>query len=322
MRLRTEEIEAYLRVVEFGSVSGAARGMALSKSVVSKRISDLEHSLGASLLQRSTRSVQPTEAGRHFYEQARAAMAQLIRAAESLSETSRQLCGELRILAPMSFGTLWLSPLIADFAKAHPRLHVAMELEDRQADTRHERYDVAIRVARLGDSALIARRLAVSRRIVCCSPAYAERAGLPADLDELHHHACLSYSNALPTQIWAFHGKPHQIAPRVVSPRGVFTANNGEVLRDAAVAGHGIAVLPLFIVAADLAAGRLIQALPEEEPIEDGVFAVYPRSAFTLQKIRTLVAFLQAAMSPPPWDVSNAAVKTSVPQPALMLRHG
>ncbi|MCY1515789.1 HTH-type transcriptional regulator DmlR [compost metagenome] len=321
MQLRTEEIEAYLLVVELGSVSGAARHMALSKSVVSKRITDLERNLGVTLLQRSTRSVQPTESGRHFYEQARAAMRQLTHAAESISETSQQLCGELRILAPMSFGTLWLSPLIAEFASAHPRLHVVMELDDRLVDTGHERYDVAIRITRLGDSALIARRLAVSRRIACCSPAYAARAGLPASLADISRHACLSYSNSPPGQVWAFRGPTPQAAPKVIAPRGVFTANNGEVLRDAALAGHGIAVLPLFIVAADLAAGRLVHVLPHEAPLDDGVFAVYPRSAFTSQKVRTLVQYLKQAMAPPPWE-ARAAAGTQVPEPASLLRHG
>ena len=198
MQLRTEEIEAYLLVVELGSVSGAARRMSLSKSVVSKRINDLERSLGVTLLQRSTRRVQATESGQHFYDRARAAMTQLTHAAESISETSQQLCGELRILAPMSFGTLWLSPLIAGFASAYPRLHVVMDLDDRVVDIGHERADVAIHASRLGDSALIARRLAVSRRVVCCSPAYAARAGLPASIGDIARHACLSYGNSPP----------------------------------------------------------------------------------------------------------------------------
>lgn len=318
MQLRTEEIESYLLVVELGSVSGAARHMALSKSVVSKRISDLERSLGVTLLQRSTRRVQPTESGRHFYEQARAAMAQLTNAAESISKTSQELCGELRILAPMSFGTLWLSPLISEFAKAHPRLHVVMELDDRLVDTGYERYDVAIRITRLGDSALIARKLAVSRRILCCSPEYAAHAGLPESIDDIAGHACLSYSNSRPGQIWAFRGHTPQAAPKIIAPRGVFTANNGEVLRDAALGDHGIAVLPLFIVSRELAAGRLIEVLPDEAPIDDGVFAVYPRTAYTSQKIRTLIQFLQQSLSPPPWEPRcESAVGTLDVKPVL-----
>lgn len=314
MQLRTEEIEAYLLVVELGSVSGAARRMSLSKSVVSKRINDLERSLGVTLLQRSTRRVQATESGQHFYDQARAAMTQLTHAAESISETSQQLCGELRILAPMSFGTLWLSPLIAEFASAYPRLHVVIDLDDRVVDIGHERADVAIRITRLGDSALIARRLAVSRRVVCCSPAYAARAGLPASIGDIARHACLSYSNSPPGQVWAFQDTTPQATRRAITARGTFTANNGEVLRDAALAGHGLAALPLFIVAADLAAGRLIHVLPHETLLDDGIFAVYPRTPFTSRKIRTLVQYLQQAMSPPPWE-TEAGAGSAVPEP-------
>jgi len=302
IHLRTEEIEAYLAAVELGSISGAARHMSLSKSVVSKRITDLERQLGVSLLQRSTRRIQPSESGLHFYEQARAAMAQLTQAAESLSQHSGELCGELRILAPMSFGTLWLSPLIAAFGNAHPRLQLILELDDRLADTGHERYDVAIRITRLGDSSLIARKLATSRRVVCCSPGYAQRAGLPASLDDIGRHACLTYSNAPPGQLWTFRGRTPNAPPRVLTPRGTFTANNGEVLRDAACAGHGLAVLPLFIVAGDLRAGRLVDAMPGETPVDDGIFAVYPRTSFASPRIKALVEYLQAALSQPPWE--------------------
>ncbi|UDM52701.1 LysR family transcriptional regulator [Cupriavidus sp. MP-37] len=317
MQLRTEDIEAYLLVVELSSVSAAARHMSLSKSVVSKRISDLERSLGATLLQRSTRRVQPTESGRQFYDQARAAMAQLTQAAENVSKFSQELCGELRILAPMSFGTLWLSPLIARFAKSHQRLHVIMELDDRLVDTGYERYDVAIRITRLSDSALIARKLAASRRVVCCSPDYARQNGLPESIDDIPRYDCLSYSNSLPGQIWAFRGTTPHAAPKILTPRGPFTANNGEVLRDAVVAGHGLAVLPLFIVAPDLVAGRLIPVLPEVPPVDDGIFAVYPKTAFTSQKIRTLIQFLQQAMSPPPWESGSHGIGALAPAPPV-----
>lgn len=166
------------------------------------------------------------------------------------------------------------------------------------------------------------RQLAVSRRIVCCSPVYADRAGLPASLDDILLHPCLTYSNSPPSQVWAFQGENAQAAPKFVTPRGIFTANNGEVLRDAAVAGHGIAVLSVFIVAPDLAAGRLVRVLPDEVPVDDGVVAVYPRSAFTSQKVRTPVQFLQQAMSPPPWEAVAAPAGSPVPAPRAMPRRG
>lgn len=302
MSLRTEDIQAYLHVVELGGISAAARQMGLSKSVVSKRISDLERELGVSLLQRSTRCIRPSESGRYFYEQARAALSQLDHAAQTVSDSARELCGELRILAPMSFGTRWLSPLIAEFAKAHPRLNLSLELDDKLADVGYERYDVAIRITRLGDSSLIARKLTASRRVLCCSPEYAGRAGLPQRLEEVAHHACLAYSNSPPGQVWAFAEVSAKAGVRSIAPRGVFTANNGEVLRDAALAGRGLAVLPRFIVWEDLRAGRLIEVLPDMPPVDDGIFAVYPRSGFGSVKLRALVQYLQASLTQPSWE--------------------
>lgn len=305
MSLRTEEIQAYLQVVELGGISAAARHMGLSKSVVSKRISDLERELGVSLLQRSTRRIQPSEGGRHFYEQARAAMNLLTEAAQSVSEAAGEVCGDLRILAPMSFGTRWLSPLIAEFGQENPRLRLNLDLNDRLVDLTCEGYDVAIRITRLGDSSLIARKLALSRRVLCCSPEYAARAGLPRTVEEIGRHACLSYSNSPPGNIWAFQPDAHEESLKSTRPHGVFSANNGEVLRDALLAGYGLAVLPRFIVWEDLLAGRLIEVRPGATPAEDGIYAVYPRTAFGSVKIRALVQFLQVALSPPPWEVSH-----------------
>ncbi len=307
MSLRTEDIEAYLHVVELGGISAAARRMGLSKSVVSKRISDLERELGVSLLQRSTRSIRPSESGRYFYEQARAALGQLDHAAQTVSDAARELCGELRVLAPMTFGTRWLSPLIAAFAREHPRLNLILELDDKLADVGYERYDVAIRITRLGDSSLIARRLAASRRVLCCSPGYAGRAGLPQSIEDIGQHACLAYSNSPPGQVWAFAESSAKGGMRSIAPRGVFTANNGEVLRDAALAGQGLAVLPRFIVWEDLRAGRLVEVLPDLPPVADGIFAVYPRSGLGSVKLRALVQYLQASLAQPPWEDDQAS---------------
>ena len=308
MSLRTEEIEAYLLAVELGGISAAARRMGLSKSVVSKRISDLERELGVPLLQRSTRRIQPSESGRFFYEQARAAMNQLTQAAQNVSEAAREICGELRILAPMSFGTRWLSPRIAEFGKAYPRLRLDLELDDRLANLADEGFDVAIRISRLGDSSLIARQLAPSRRVLCCSPAYAERAGVPETVEEIVQHACVSYSLSAPGQVWAFRPDAHDEELKTITPRGIFTANNGEVMRDAALAGYGLAVLPRFIVWEDLQACRLIEVQPGATPVEDGIFAVYPRCGIGSTKLGARVQFLQASFSPPPWEAPCSSV--------------
>ncbi|MGA4815826.1 LysR family transcriptional regulator [Pseudomonas aeruginosa] len=170
MSLRLEDIQAFLNVVELGSISAAAERMSLSKSVISKRVSDLERHLGVRLLYRSTRNVEPTEAGGFFYKSAKASLQDLNNAAESVALRENDLCGELRVMAPMSFGTLWLGPLVMEFMARNPRLEVVLQLDDRIVDFEKEGYDLAIRITRLQDSSLIARQLGTSRRVVCCSP--------------------------------------------------------------------------------------------------------------------------------------------------------
>ncbi|OES63171.1 LysR family transcriptional regulator, partial [Pseudomonas aeruginosa] len=204
MSLRFDDIEAFLNVAELNSVTSAAERMSLSKSVISKRVSDLERRLGVRLLYRTTRNVEPTEAGHFFYKAAKASLQELNNAAEIVALRENDLCGELRIVTPMSFGTLWLSPIIADFMSQHPRLEIVLQMDDRLTDFEKEGYDLSIRVTRLDDSSLIARPLANSQRVVCCSPDYAERHGTLDTLEQLMQHECLGYNNATPSQVWTF----------------------------------------------------------------------------------------------------------------------
>ncbi len=204
MSLRFDDIEAFLNVAELNSVTSAAERMSLSKSVISKRVSDLERRLGVRLLYRTTRNVEPTEAGHFFYKAAKASLQELNNAAEIVALRENDLCGELRIVTLMSFGTLWLSPIIADFMSQHPRLEIVLQMDDRLTDFEKEGYDLSIRVTRLDDSSLIARPLANSQRVVCCSPDYAERHGTLDTLEQLMQHECLGYNNATPSQVWTF----------------------------------------------------------------------------------------------------------------------
>ncbi|MGG7054864.1 LysR family transcriptional regulator [Nitrosomonas sp. ANs5] len=204
MQHRFDDILAFLQAIETHSISAAAQRLGLSKSVVSKRISDLETKLKVKLLHRSTRGVVATDKGAAFYQRARAIMQQLDQASEALLEQDEDLCGVLRIAAPMSFGTSYLGPILFSFINHYPRLKLALELNDQITDLSGEGYDLGIRIGRLRDSTLIARKLAVSRRIACCSPAYAQRAGLPVTIEELANHACIGYSNVSPSQIWQF----------------------------------------------------------------------------------------------------------------------
>jgi DNA-binding transcriptional LysR family regulator len=303
MRYNFDNISAYIRVVETGSISAAALRLDLAKSVVSKRIHDLEAELGVELLHRSTRGMTPTDQGLLFYQRARDIMQQLMTAADEIADRDGDLCGQLRMSAPMSFGTMYLGPLLFPFLAQHPRLELALSLDDRVVDLLGEGYDLAIRIGRLQDSSLIARKLAGSERIVCCSPDYARRAGLPTTLEEIQNHTCIGYANVHSSQIWQF--EPAQAGGEIRSLviRSRIVLNNGEAMRDAAIAGLGLVVLPRFIVAGALARGELIDALPTMRPLADTIYAIYPHTRHVARKLRTVIDHLVSALAgEPPWE--------------------
>jgi len=303
MRYRLDDIEAFLAVVETSSVSAAARRLGLAKSVVSKRVSDLEAAIGAELLHRSSRKVVPTDSGQAFYHRARELVHQLEQAVDEAGEAEGELRGLLRIAVPMSFGTLHLMPLLAPLFTRHPKLNVALDLDDRKVDLAGGGFDLGIRIGRLADSALAARRLAISRRIVVCSPAYARAHGLPAEPEDLPRHECISYANTPALQQWTFQPTRSGGAARQVLVKGRIVANNGEAIREAAVAGLGLAVLPSFIVCDALREGRLIDAMPNERPLPDGIFAVYAKTRQPSRKVRAVIDHLVEAIGEPaPWE--------------------
>lgn len=301
MKLDLQEIETFLRVVELGSVSQAAQRMGLSKSVVSKRLSDLEKHLATRLLHRSTRRVAPSDTGLQFYEQARQALAQLTEAAETAASSESGLRGHLRLQAPMSFGTLWLAPLLAEFMAEQPELRVDLQLDDRILDFEREGYDLCIRISRLGDSALIARRLAASPRVLCCSPDYAARHGVPASAAEIARHPGIGYSNVSTGQVWTFRSPEGDGEPFSLAPQGRFTSNNGEIMCEMAVRGLGLAVLPRFIVQRALDSGALREIDIGATPVDDGIYALYPRAGRGSRKVAALCDFLQARLASAPW---------------------
>lgn len=301
MKLDLQELETFIQVVEQGSVSGAADRLSISKSVVSKRLSDLEKRLGAKLLYRSTRKVTPTENGVQFYQQVKAAVADLNDAAEAAAFTDSGLCGTLRILAPMSFGTLWLAPLIADFMQLHPGIQVALQLDDRVTDFEREGYDLCLRVSRIRDSALIARQLAISPRILCCSPEYAAHHGTPSTAAQILEHPCIGYCNVAAGQVWSFDALDPPGEPITLAPQGRFTSNNGEAMRDMALRGLGLTVLPAFIVQSQITNGSLLALEPGVRPTDDQIYALYPRSSRASRKVLALCDFLQQALAAQPW---------------------
>lgn len=298
-----DDMVAFLRVVEQGSVTAAAAQLALAKSVVSKRLRDLEADLGVQLLRRTTRRVVATEPGRALYARMSPLLRELDEAVEEVVESEGPLRGRLRVAAPMSFGTLYLGKILLELAREHPQLELALDFDDRMLDLVASGHDVAVRIGTSSDGSLIARKLCTMRRVLCCSPGYAAEQGLPRSIDDIARHASIDYANLTATRLWQFEAARRGDPPRSVATRSRIVANNGETMRDAALAGLGLAILPRFIAAPALRDGRLLEVLPDVAPVPSPLAALYPPTRRVSRKVRALVDHLvRAFRSPPPWE--------------------
>ncbi len=292
MRYTLDEIETFLTVMELGTVTAAAAHLNLSKSVVSKRISDLERALQAALFLRNAGRVTPTEAALRLAEQLRPALSALTAATENAAwgmDGAAPLRGRLSITAPMSFGTLFLSPILARFARAHPALELRIDYDDRARDLIRDGFDLAVRIGDARDSALISRTLCTDRMIACGSPDYLARHGHPETPADLTGHKVLSYSHLPDGQLWQFEVEGKLVAAPV---RSCLTLNNGEAMRDFALAGLGLAMLPGFIVANPIAAGRLHPVLQGHPSRKMPILALWPPISPMPAKLRALVDHL------------------------------
>jgi len=285
-----ESIRAFTQVVNAGGFAAAAREMGLSRSQVNKLVIGLENELGVQLLHRSTRVVTPTETGLAFHERCLEILANLEEAERSITQLHEEPKGRLRVNAPMSFGTMHLAPALADFLVQYPDLEVQLTLSDRFIDPIEEGFDVTIRIAKLQESAsLIVHRLASVRRVLCAAPSYLERQGTPTHPDELRQHSCLHYGQLAVEDEWTLIGPTRE---HTIAVRGILCSNNGEVLKDAAVRGLGITLLPMFIVAQELQQGTLEMVLPDYQPYELVISAIYPVNRHLSTKVRLLIEFL------------------------------
>ncbi len=306
MRYSLEEIETFLTVMELGTITAAAARLNHSKSVISKRVSDFERSVDAALFHRQAGRITPTEAALDLTERLRPALTELIAATESAACTSGSaapLRGSLAIAAPMSFGTMFLSGLLADFARMHPGLDLRIDYDDRARDLLREGFDIGIRIGEARDAHLMQRKLCEDRPVVVASEGYLCQHGTPETLAELRNHQVLSYSHLADATLWQFHQ-----GGRVVSPQvgGRITLNNGEAMRDMAIAGLGLAILPAFIVSAALAGGRLHRILPDCETRPLPILAVWPPVSPMPAKLRALIDHLVEHLSlRRPWDIDT-----------------
>ena len=290
------DVLSFVRVVETGSFARAAERMGLSKPVLSRRVARLEDQLGARLLTRTARGAQPTDIGQSYYARAANILTELEAAQEVVAEAVTQIAGPIRLTGPLSFGVQYLAPALAEFMREHPRIELDVEFDDRTVDLAGGGYDLAVRIGKLADSSLIARRIAPVRKVLVGSPEYLSRHGRPLRPADLADHQILFYAS----EQWRFRVGARWETIRL-SP--ILRSNNGEMLRAAAEAGQGLCALPSFIASPAIADGGL-EVVLRDFPLEEGALhAVMPPGRATTARVRALVDFLVKRFGPEPvWD--------------------
>jgi DNA-binding transcriptional LysR family regulator len=291
--MQLDDLRIFAATVDAQNFTAAARKLSLSKQFVSRRVMALEAELGVRLLVRNTRKLAITDLGRELYERARRILTEVEDAEQAMSSQQAEPRGLLRISAPMSFGMTHLSPLVTQFLKRNDAVRFEVVLSDRSVDVIGEGFDMAIRIGMLADSTLIAQKIADLRVVACCSPGYRRRRGEPATPPDLEAHDCLLYGHERPV-MWEF---VIGNARKTIEVDGRLHVNNGELVRDAAVAGLGIALLPEFIVADALRTGTLVTVLETFERPPFGLYAVYPQHRQRSSTIRAFTSFLREALA-------------------------
>lgn len=286
-----ESMRAFVQVVEAGGFAAAARTMGLSRSAVNKLVFNLEDALKVQLLQRTTRKVTPTPTGLAFYERCMAILADVAEAEIAVSQLQTEPRGQLRINGPMSFGTRYLSPVIAQFVQQYPDLQVELSLSDRFIDPIDEGFDVTIRLAQPQASpSLIIHELFPTPVILCAAPEYIAQHGVPTTPQALTQHICLPYGHIATEHQWTLIGPDGE---HKITVKGPLCSNNGDPLRDAAVQGLGITLLPRFFIEQDLQAGYLQQVMTDYEAPTISVCVLYPVNRHLSTKVRLFIEFLQ-----------------------------
>jgi DNA-binding transcriptional LysR family regulator len=292
-------LTAFVTTVEEGAFAKAAQRLGVATSSVTRQVDSLEGYLKAVLLYRSTRQLTLTDLGESYYEQAVRILRDLEEANRTIGEMDGPPQGLLRVSAPVVFAQLHLAPLIPAFLKAFSKIELDINLSDTVVNMVEERIDVAVRIGPLDSTPLIARKLASNRRIVCASPAYLDRHGVPQSPVDLRSHNCLTFSYSRSDRIWRFNSSANDKQSETVRVKGSLRANNSAILRDAVLGGIGIGLLPSWLVESDIASKRLLPLIDRwsaNPGLPGQIHAVYPPNLRGSKKVRAFVDFVAAKL--------------------------
>ncbi|MEH6557331.1 MAG: LysR family transcriptional regulator [Oceanicoccus sp.] len=293
------QIKTFVALVESRSISKAAEKMDIAVSAVSRRLKELESSLGVQLVQRTTRKMHITEAGEKFYRRCGRLLDDFEEAKQEASNTATTLSGTLKIATPLSFGVAHLSPAIAAFMHLHPQIKIDLDMSDRRIDLVEEGLDLAIRIGTLEDSSLMARKLASVRHVVCASPDFLNRHGMPKTPQDLSELPALCYGNLSQPGTWHYRDKDNNPSNVKVPMR--MRATNGDALVEAAIAGLGILCEPSFIVHGAVERGVLIPVLTDYQWYAMNIYAVYPQTKHMPARVRAFIDFLVSSFGDTPY---------------------
>lgn len=308
---KLQAIVAFSTVVEAGSFARAAERLDLSVSAVSRQVADLEAHLATRLLNRTTRRLSLTEAGRAFHERCVQVLADLTEAEEAAHAGTATPRGTLRVTCAITFGIRHLAPVVGSFMERHPDVRLDTELSDRAVDLVEEGFDVAVRIGTIGSQHLVGRKVADTRMICCASPAYLASHGTPREPTDLATHRCLTYEYAGARNTWRFRSSGG--AEHGVRINGPLHSNNGQFLEAMAVEGLGIAFEPDFIVGPDIRAGRLVRLLQSWELPPSPIYVVYPSRRHLSAKVRAFTDHVAEAFRAPSWLLDDDTTADTEP---------
>ena len=293
-------IKAFVTVVDTGGFTSAAEILPISRSGVSKHLSELETSLGGRLLHRTTRRISLTQAGKAYYEKCKQILEAVDEAEALVTGISGTPKGLLRINAPMSFGNKWMGPVLASFRKKHPDVEIDITLTDRQIDIVEEGYDATIRITRPRDSSLVARKISPCQFIIAAAQQYLKLSGTPKTIEDLKHHNCLLYHYRPNRDLWAFQHHQKEVTVKV---SGSLVTNNGDLICSAGIHGMGIAMLPTFILYKAIECGKLTPILKDYSIRQSSIYVVYPTNRLLSEKVRIFSEFMARHFAgTPQWD--------------------